>query len=168
MKVIFFAFLIIMFIGSTYAQDNAQVKASVQLSSLLHYNMSRKLLKDTNQVVMFAFRVDVHLINGKYKISKVSASDSIAYAYYPDIEFLNQVDYRVLARNRTKISVIIPVAVLIQYPTKTNPGLEHIDSIAKLLGKYLFLKDEKGNLIDTSDFIYLPLGIIKTTTFSDI
>jgi hypothetical protein len=51
-----------MFIGSTYAQDNAQVKASVQLSSLLHYNMSRKLLKDTNQVVMFAFRVDVHFV----------------------------------------------------------------------------------------------------------
>ena len=154
--------------GSTYAQEDLRLKESLDVSEKLSSELNRSALKDTNQVVMFAFKVKVIKQSGVYKVLSVSVSDSVAYDYYKSFDFIKKVNYKVLAGHRKKATFIIPVAILMHFPTKTNAGLESIDALGDRLGNYFYVYDEKGKLVDTSDFIYLPLGTIKTTTASDI
>jgi len=130
--------------------------------------LNRNALRDTNQVVLFAFKVKIEKqISGDYKIVSLTVSDSIAYKYYPNFDFIKNINYKLFADGKKTATFVMPMGILMHYPTKVNAGLVSVDAVFDSLIKYHFLQDEKGKPIDTSDYIYLPLDFLKTTTAED-
>ena len=164
-----FCILLLAFLTSaTSAQSTSKLENYLKVLETARSNFSRTGLTDTNQVALFAIKVEtVKQEDGNYKVTSVTVNDSIAYKFYPNLNFVKKIDYKIFARNRASATFIMPMAVLIHYPTKINAGLTNIDDLGKSLVKYMYLHDENGNPVNTSDFIYLPLGIMKTTTESD-
>ena len=153
---------------------NATAQASLKLIELSKIRknafseFSRSPLSDTNDVVLFAFKVKTEKqISGDYKIVSITVSDSIAYKYYPNIDFIRNINFKLFAGGKKTATFVMPMGVLMHYPTRVNAGLVSVDAIYESLIKYHFLQDENGKPIDTSDYIYLPLNLLKTTTAED-
>lgn len=166
-KLILLASLVIAAINS-FSQENERLKELHRISSQMMDSLNRKAIKDTNQVVMFAYKVRVaKQSSGSYKIISSSVSDSVAFLYYPRPGFLKTINYHLFTQEKAEATFVLPMALIIGYPTNINPGLVDINSFGKGLVNFLYVHDEKSNLLDTSNFIYLPIGIINTTSAVD-
>jgi|GEM_PF-6671651 len=169
MKTFFFTTIIAtLLMKSSVAQQNDRQAEQNKLTNKLHDELNRKAIRDTNQVVMFAYKVHVaKQTSGDYKVLSITVSDSTAFTYFPRIEFLKTCNYKLLANDKAEAVFVIPIALLIGYPSKVNSGLVDIRYFDKGLINYLYLHDEKSSPLDASSYIYLPLGIIKTTSAID-
>ena len=158
----------LMFSLSSLAQTNSKSEELSRARANTTAALNRDALTDTNQVFLFAFKVQVSKqASGSYKIMSLTVNDSVAYKLYRNFDFIRNIDYKVFAGDRDTATFVLPVAILLQYPTKINLGMASIDVLSGSLIKYLYLQDEKGNPAETSGFIYLPLDVLKTSTAVD-
>jgi len=65
--------------------------------------------KDSLLIYAFNFELSVAKMDGRNKVSKIKANDSLAYTLFPLYEKLKTVDYSVLMKNKTSARIVIPI-----------------------------------------------------------
>ena len=107
---------------------------------------------------MFSFKVPDNVAH----VKNITASDSSASLIYKNYDFLKKIDYKLLVGERSICSIIFPVAIFLDYPTKTNSGMVSSTDVANKLVNVLYLSG--SGMDDTSDYIYVRGLIMQTST----
>jgi len=138
-------------------------KELLKLQKLFSRAISKDNFRDTNMTYMFSFKVDVTKgADNVAHIKNITASDSSASLIYKNYDFLKKIDYKLLMGERTICSFIFPVAIFLEYPTKTNSGMVSSTDVANKLVNFLYLSG--SGMDNTSDYIYIRGLIMRTST----
>ncbi len=103
---------------SLYAQDQKEIERK-KIPNLFLEALDRKYLKDTNNIHMFAIKVNVLKDKkGKLSIQSIISNDTSAHLMFKDFNFLKKVNYNLFMENRLKATFVFPVSIILEYPTK--------------------------------------------------
>jgi len=125
-------------------------------------------LKDSVDFYAFAIELKVSRIGNKTSVNTINVNDSIAYVLYKDFNFLKEINFHSIIKERKEAVIIIPVGIIIAYvkkPISTIPLLKAEELMPKIVKMFNKKYDSDNTL---SDFIYLdPMMCIGGTKVYD-
>lgn len=168
-KLLLLVFLMIQSVGLT-AQTNRSLKTITEnIHKLLFMNVNHEGVRDSIAVYTTAIKLDIIRGNSSANVKKISVSDSIAYSVFNDLTFLKAIDFAPLAGAKDSITVIIPIAIMMEACNTCSPGqlklFSRSDYRRKILN--LFFNTDAGNS-NPERYIYLkPYTLIVNNKVDD-
>lgn len=141
-----------------WAQNKAVENLSIEIAKNLQPNVSK--LKDSIAFYSFAFQIEIKKVKKSTVVEKITVNDSIAHVIFPDYTFLEKLDYRTLLMKSKRITLIVPVGLIIaNFDSKKIPDykISLIDFPRRI---HNLFNSEFRKMKDLSNFIYMSPNII--------
>lgn len=168
-KLLLLVFLMIQSVGLT-AQTNRSLETITEnIHRLLVWNANNAGVRDSIAVYTTAIKLDVIRADSRANVKKITVSDSIAYSVFNDLTFLKAIDFAPLAGAKDSITVIIPIAIMMEACNTCSPGQLKLFSRSDYRRKIfnLFFNTDTGNS-NPESYIYIrPLALVLNNSVDD-
>lgn len=119
-------------------------------------------LKDSVALYTFAIKLKLSNISSRSHIENITINEQFALSLYKDFNFLKNIDFIPLMHGKKRISMVIPVMLLV---SETNKATDHRIKIDDLPKKFkAFMNYDHNRKSMTDKYIYLDPQVITIET----